>query len=377
MQMGVRMYSARIGRFLSVDPLHELMPSHNPYHYAFNSPLVWKDPSGLAPEKDKNIHSEKLQGQFIKLRDLSTPIMPGDEYWVYVKDDRDRFIDFYFSAEYGGDSYIGALWHTNLSMFAMLGMGGSSSSGGGSEGGGPRTYDPNNLLHPNGNGVNDVVVSSGQGIHDDPNQVSIFMGILCSVKAPRNWSANNIDNQLEKGGFYNIISIIESKISTKEIGCFLIYDEITNKISGYFYLGYAYDRWFNFSKYASKAPDNFPILNSNQMVIGFIHNHLTSYNTDFSGGDGNAIRFFTKGSLKWTNVPQPSDKNDPKILDRMFFGLVHSKGRDGLSFDKMYYNYDIKDLYRNIIGNIFMGETRPPNFDHIGFDFFNDKGKKK
>ena len=41
------MYSARIGRFLSVDPLHEIMPSHNLYHYAFNSPLVWKDPSGL------------------------------------------------------------------------------------------------------------------------------------------------------------------------------------------------------------------------------------------------------------------------------------------------------------------------------------------
>ena len=66
--MGVRMYSARIGRFLSVDPLHELMPSHNPYHYAFNSPLVWKDPSGLAPEKEKVKNSERLLGELIIIK---------------------------------------------------------------------------------------------------------------------------------------------------------------------------------------------------------------------------------------------------------------------------------------------------------------------
>ncbi|MBE2189950.1 MAG: RHS repeat-associated core domain-containing protein [Candidatus Kapabacteria bacterium] len=52
--MGMRMYSAELGRFLSVDPLFEAMPRHTPYHYSFNSPLVWKDPSGLAPEKEKD-----------------------------------------------------------------------------------------------------------------------------------------------------------------------------------------------------------------------------------------------------------------------------------------------------------------------------------
>jgi RHS repeat-associated protein len=54
MQMGVRMYSPQKGRFLSVDPLHELMPGQNSYHYAFNSPLMWRDPSGLVPQKEKN-----------------------------------------------------------------------------------------------------------------------------------------------------------------------------------------------------------------------------------------------------------------------------------------------------------------------------------
>lgn len=52
--MGMRMYSAELGRFLSVDPLFEAMPRHTPYHYSFNSPLVWRDPSGLLPEKEKD-----------------------------------------------------------------------------------------------------------------------------------------------------------------------------------------------------------------------------------------------------------------------------------------------------------------------------------
>ncbi|MCO5250790.1 MAG: RHS repeat-associated core domain-containing protein [Candidatus Kapabacteria bacterium] len=52
--MGMRMYSAELGRFLSVDPLFEAMPRHTPYHYSFNSPLVWKDPSGLMPENEKD-----------------------------------------------------------------------------------------------------------------------------------------------------------------------------------------------------------------------------------------------------------------------------------------------------------------------------------
>jgi RHS repeat-associated protein len=60
--MGMRMYSAEFGRFLSVDPLFEAMPRHTPYHYSFNSPLVWKDPSGLIPENEKD--RDKLMERF-------------------------------------------------------------------------------------------------------------------------------------------------------------------------------------------------------------------------------------------------------------------------------------------------------------------------
>ena len=52
-QMGRRLYDPAIGRFMAVDPLFESFPGQSPYNYAFNSPLSWSDPSGLAPEKEK------------------------------------------------------------------------------------------------------------------------------------------------------------------------------------------------------------------------------------------------------------------------------------------------------------------------------------
>ncbi len=46
---GVRKYDDGIGRFTSIDPLTEKMPSWSPYVYSFNSPLVLIDPNGRFP----------------------------------------------------------------------------------------------------------------------------------------------------------------------------------------------------------------------------------------------------------------------------------------------------------------------------------------
>ena len=53
MNMGARIYDPEIGRFLSADPLFEAFPNQSPYSYALNNPLSFRDPSGLAPEKEK------------------------------------------------------------------------------------------------------------------------------------------------------------------------------------------------------------------------------------------------------------------------------------------------------------------------------------
>ena len=51
--MDFRQYDRTIGRFLSPDPLFEAFVGITPYQYAFNCPVSYKDPTGLAPEKEK------------------------------------------------------------------------------------------------------------------------------------------------------------------------------------------------------------------------------------------------------------------------------------------------------------------------------------
>jgi RHS repeat-associated protein len=61
--LGFRMYDNETGRFTTPDLLWSAFPAQTPYHYAYNSPLTYRDPSGLAPEKEKE--REELQSEFV------------------------------------------------------------------------------------------------------------------------------------------------------------------------------------------------------------------------------------------------------------------------------------------------------------------------
>ncbi len=293
--MGARTYCQDIGRFLQPDPLFEAFARHTPYHYSYNSPLVWLDPSGLAPEKEKG--EERLL--YFEYDTILFEVMESN----YQEGIQERnSVGFSANHYVWGELYMRLGWDAANELIGFFEDGVFNSS----------AYELSlNNPKSGGGGSADNGVSSGMPSKSDGGKAEFSHTQV--LGNPKSWSDKEYTAFIEKANAD--LTSLQSRNPNKEVGYFLRYDKEDNTLYADYFIGESASTWLN----PSKNPYGRE-LSKSEMILGFTHTHPDG--PDYFSPDDNAhVSDMSLGLYKWTNIPKNS--SNPLHYNKMSFGLFY------------------------------------------------------